>query len=372
VSARELWSNLTVFEQQTITLTLGGARDPGWDFSVADSGFLEMYHSDIAEIGGAPGILYAVEFPGQTESRYVSALDVAGSAWNEYGLLDIGVPSMMRLSDIIELDGRPAVCTCDVYLIGGRVNYLHALDADGSLWPEPFETQTTVSAPIIDFGGKPAMLYFNAHQATQLEFRVADDAAGAAWDTTSQMSPAQMQLIYELVMLEGRPAAVCFGGDKPIYRASDSSAQNWELTGIVPVPSNGDGQRARVSVLNDRLILAYVTGNGEDRHLEFAGALDPNGSSWNGPANLGFVASDFVFDLAPVDGRPAVVLQGPEYDLRLALAEDANGAAWAEPIVVSNYGSVGSAVSMDLVDGQPAIATFNRSTGDLEYYRRKP
>jgi len=52
-------------------------------------------------------------------------------------------------------------------------------------------------------------------------------------------------------------------------------------------------------------------------------------------------------------------------------ATNADGTAWGAPIVVDTIGSVGTYSALQIVNGNPAIAYYDGSNGDLKFVRAK-
>ncbi len=125
-----------------------------------------------------------------------------------------------------------------------------------------------------------------------------------------------------------------------------------------------------ISVINNQPAIAYY--DATKRRLMFARAQDSNGSSWG--TSLALDNLDGLGDvgkypsLADVNGYPAIsyfdVTNG---NLKFIRAINADGTAWAAPIVLDSGGIVGEYTSLAMVNGFPAIAYHDKTNLDLKY-----
>ena len=74
--------------------------------------------------------------------------------------------------------------------------------------------------------------------------------------------------------------------------------------------------------------------------------------------------------LAVVKGNPAIAYYDQTNgDLKYVRANNANGSSWGTPVTVDSGGVVGSLPSLGVVNGRPAISYYDSSNSDLKYVR---
>lgn len=107
-------------------------------------------------------------------------------------------------------------------------------------------------------------------------------------------------------------------------------------------------------------------------NLMFVRSADINGASWNMPVTVDFENNVGYFCvLKIVDGYPAIAYTDITYNtLYFIRALDSNGVAWGNPVVVINAPTYGaSSLSMEIVNGNPAIAYCDGGFLDAKYIR---
>ncbi|MGV3636403.1 MAG: T9SS type A sorting domain-containing protein, partial [Flavobacteriales bacterium] len=108
--------------------------------------------------------------------------------------------------------------------------------------------------------------------------------------------------------------------------------------------------------------------------LYYVRAANATGSSWTNHVlvdNGGNVGRDIT--VAVVDGVPAVAYQDVTTgDLKFVRASNATGMganAWNAPVIIDTHPALGKHVSQTIVDGHPALAYYDASNKDLRYLR---
>jgi hypothetical protein len=98
-----------------------------------------------------------------------------------------------------------------------------------------------------------------------------------------------------------------------------------------------------------------VDGSGSSNNLWFARAQDADGAAWNAPVLVTNPAGSNT-SLAVVDGMPAIAHSSNSFGwLKFTRATAADGSAWGTPIDIEFVGVSGRA-SLAVIAGQPAIA----------------
>ena len=126
------------------------------------------------------------------------------------------------------------------------------------------------------------------------------------------------------------------------------------------------GSYNSMALVNGHPAIVYAN----DWHQMFIRANDPLGASWGTPVQAVPAGGYHRAVLKVVDGHPAIAFYNHLGGvLGFALAEDANGTAWGEAVIVENTGDVGPYPSLEIVSGRPAISYYDVANGDLKYAR---
>jgi hypothetical protein len=98
--------------------------------------------------------------------------------------------------------------------------------------------------------------------------------------------------------------------------------------------------------------------------------------TWDKPLNIADPAVSTGGDVGKynsmlmVNGKPAIVTyNATNTSLLYYRATDSSGTTWANPITIDAGGSVGISASLELVNGNPAVAYYDSLRGDLLYVR---
>lgn len=175
-------------------------------------------------------------------------------------------------------------------------------------------------------------------------------------------------------IVNGRPASAHYddsNDDLQYSRANDAQGVSWAAP--VKVYATGNvGQHNSLAVVNGFPAIAFHdVGNSR---LLYVRATNANGTAWSAPVvvddppgatNVGQYTS-----LMVVNGNPAIAYYDVSNgDLKYVRATDANGTAWGTPQVLDATGNTGQYTSMEIVGGNPAISYYDVSNGDLRYIR---
>ncbi len=170
-----------------------------------------------------------------------------------------------------------------------------------------------------------------------------------------------------LLTVNGNPAIACRDGshNKVIYaRSTDASGTNWESPIYLDINGHASGS-VSMEIVNGNPAVSYYDPIAQ--HLKFVRADDASGTTWGAPVSVVDVTGNagLRFSMQVVNGNPAIA-----YDdqvggaLKYVCATDASGTSWGTPVIAAtpNPGSV----SLLVVNGNPAIAY---SSSGLKYVR---
>ncbi|MBS1510106.1 MAG: T9SS type A sorting domain-containing protein [Bacteroidetes bacterium] len=175
-------------------------------------------------------------------------------------------------------------------------------------------------------------------------------------------------------MVNGNPAVAYYDGTNKrlkFIRADENNGSSWTSAAVV-VSATGDvGKYASLLVVDGNPAIAYYDGLAGKLNLMYVRANDADGTSWGTPVvvestnDVGQYAS-----LAIVNGNPAIAYyDNTNGDLRYIRATNIDGTAWGTPVAVETINNVGWYASLAVVNGNPAIAFYDVTNGDLRYTR---
>ena len=259
--------------------------------------------------------------------------------------------------------GRPAIA-------GNRSNesdvtYVRAEDSEGVSWPEP------VSCAL--FGGGDARLALVGDLPALCQgtwFVRALDLAGEAWgsrETYATGSFSAANASPALCVVGDRPAISYYANGRLVYvRADDAEGQGWGISVVVDDQDSAVGGSRLLVVDGHPAIVYYYPTLGS---LKYVRALDAEGSAWGG-AHVLALAQGAPLGLILADNRPAILYQAQSgvFRLRCLIANDPAGASWSFPTQVANLGGREYVTSFALVDGGPAVSTFEGGGEDRELH----
>ncbi len=99
------------------------------------------------------------------------------------------------------------------------------------------------------------------------------------------------------------------------------------------------------------------------------------GQTWGAPVNMetingtgGMTGSHPSLEIA--NGNPAIAYHNyTHHNLMYMRANDASGSTWGSPQLIDETGFVGFYLSFAIINGKPAISYFDWDNGDLKYVR---
>lgn len=143
--------------------------------------------------------------------------------------------------------------------------------------------------------------------------------------------------------------------------------------GFAPRTIDADGivgSDTSLAVINGRPAIAYRDAANGD--LLYMRAFDASGAVWpESPVRIAGAVADVgrFASLADVNGRPAVAYyNGSTGDLEYVRSNDANGSSWPTPILVDGAADdVGRYASLEVISGVPAISYQVPNSGQIRY-----
>ncbi|MCC7477362.1 PKD domain-containing protein [bacterium] len=223
--------------------------------------------------------------------------------------------------------------------------------------------------------------YNNAGSFTAI-LRVTDEAGNQAVDTSAVNSQSDIATLDDegdtgrhpsMTIVNGYPAICYFDVSNQrlrYVRATDAAGTGWG-TPVTAGAGGGPGQFSSMTVINGRpAISTYLASNGD---LLYVRANDINGSTWPGGVTVdsgGVNDVGYNSSLSLVDGQPAIAYYDfTDGDLQYVRALDADGATWGSIQTLDSDGTTGSETCLTVISGAPAISYFDASENALRYIR---
>ena len=121
---------------------------------------------------------------------YLRTLDASGKEWLSSSIIRVDgefVSDVGLYASLAEVDGRPSVAYYNSSQ--GDLKFVRANDANGTSWPsaitvDGLSADVGLDASLAVIGGVPAIAYQSPNTG-EILYAWADDAAGAAWNTTA-------------------------------------------------------------------------------------------------------------------------------------------------------------------------------------------
>ena len=266
------------------------------------------------------------------------------------------------------IDDHPAVAFVDKSMRDLR--YMRALNENGTAWAEPVVIDNSSAQDTLQFlvvNGNPAVAYYYAKDRS-LRFARALDAHGSVWTAPvtavnpepkdDGSSPDAVGWYCRMTVVEGRPA-LCYYDDKlesiRYVRALDADGASWGQP-IDVLPDNTEVYPMEMDILGGRPTIFY------GKSLSYEGiflvnALDPEGSSWDGPQHIQATERATSVSVAFVDGNPAIAYFASQLTW-YQRALDAQGENWDDPMLVYDGIGYGTSPSLAVISGRPAISYY--------------
>lgn len=224
------------------------------------------------------------------------------------------------------------------------------------------------------FNGNPSILFRSS--STTLEYQRSDNNSGDSWPGSFVIYSGDSIEFESLANISGNPA-VCFKnnnlGSLEFLRSDDINGDSW--TGnVINVDIDTDSFYFNyLSEVNGNVAITFIDRN--TNQLKFVRSTDSLGTTWLSPV---IITTGILYTSQPhqkltikiVDGFPAISYTdfSGSAALKFVRALDANGDTWDSPITVVS-GNNGIMASMDIVNGNPAIAYLSSNLVRTYYVR---
>ncbi|MCB1187578.1 PKD domain-containing protein [bacterium] len=256
-------------------------------------------------------------------------------------------------------------------------------DVDGSI--VKYEWDTDGNGSFESDSGAFSQITFAALTAGPfvIQLRVTDNNGATAidsavlnvrgWNTTTPEVSANFTGIFtSLAVVNGRPAISYHdqgNRDLRYVQALDAEGSVWG-TPLTVDGAGFTGFYTSLAVVNGKPAIGYRDDTNDE--LRYVRATDTDGSAWGTPITLDNNVDSIVsaLSLAVVNGNPAISYQDlTNLDLRFVRATNANGSAWNAPITLDSVGDTGRDCSLAVVNGNPAVSYFDTTNTSLRFVR---
>ncbi len=339
-------------------VTVNAGTDGGW-------------YASMKIVNGNPAIAYLNR--ASWDLNYVRATNITGTTWSAPVTVDASFTTGSHCSLEI-VNGNPAISYYDE--TGLNLRYVRATNVSGTTWGTPISIETTgdigqyTSLKIIN--GNPAVSYYDVTN-TNLKYVRATDISGAAWGTPISFDAnGDVGQDISMQLVNGNPAFSYYdftNQDLKYVRATDATGSAWAAPLAIAV-TGAQGFHNSLKVVNGNPAIAYY--DNVSQGLRFVRASDASGTAWSAPISVDVSApgSGWYISLQIVNGYPAIsYYEATNDDLKYVRATNADGTAWGTPITVDATGITGLWTSMQIVNGNPAISYYDQDNLDLRYVR---
>lgn len=273
---------------------------------------------------------------------------------------------------------------------GNITDYEWDLDGDGTFNEAPeeasFRGTSTASYNYADPGIYPASVRVTDNDDLTDTASQAINVAVHGWYVVPIIAMGDRGKYCKLVVVDGKPA-VCYFSFFPnglfYVRALDDDGLSWsaEGSGSTNPPLHLDntpnsGYWNSMAIVDGNPAISYYQDDQDTGWpLKYIRATDPQGSAWGAPQELDDVGT-ITFpggytSMQIIEGNPAIAFfdaSGP--GSRFLRANDAQGSSWpASSVTISSGTNAGFYLSMAIVNGNPAVAYLDQGARDLKYAR---
>jgi len=371
-----------------VTVTAGGALT--WQTQTLDNTGDVGEYCSLALIDGNPAISYLDRTNGNL--KYMRAADSTGATWAIGSDTDVTTDADDDgyFTSLAVVDGNPAVSYYNS--TAGDLRYVRAVDTAGTDWTAAAVTVEAATVlettSLVVVAGRPAIAYDIV--GPEVYYEIAVDTQGADWSTAARKidGAAENGWSPSLALADGSPA-VAFqrttGGLNSLYyvRAGDATGTGpWQVPAELhaDAAAQGVGYYPSLAIVDGRPAVSYehwiAIGNADPYFTRSSTAGGDTGT-WDAPAPVSLDAAAAIdgggySSLVVIGGIPQVAFYNYSDDTLMHVrAQDATGSSWLQPEVVDdgNGGAndVGMYATMIAVGGQPAIAYYDTTSGDLKY-----
>jgi hypothetical protein len=345
-------------------------------------------HTSLEVVNGNPAISYHdLTNVNNGDLKYVRATNATGELstdWSTPITIDSSGDSGQYTSLAI-VNGNPMIAYYD--RSAGRLKFVHATNTTGVLladWSAPVTIKNPgvvgLFTSLAVVNGNPAISYYDFTNGN-LNYARATDDSGTAWDAPVSVDTAgDVGWYSSLAIVSGNPAISYLDltdGNLKYIRSTNTvgSSGSWPAFPVVIDSSGFVGLHTSLAVVFGNPAIAYQDAN--NGYLNYVRATNATGATlanWGTPVAIdtAAVVGEYA-SLAVVNGNPAVAYyDSTNGDLKYVRASSANPMSavdWFPPIAIDTVGDVGWYTSLAVVDGNPAISYWDRTNGDLKYVR---
>ncbi len=347
-----------------------------WETVIVDAAIGTGKYLSLQIVNGIPAISYYDEI--NKDLKFVRATDPTGSHWASPISLDV-TGDVGQYTSLQTFNSRAQISYYDE--TNGDLKYVRATLADASAWGTPVTVDATNNVgqytSLCAINGIPSIAYYDVTNG-DLKYAVSSDINGnPPWASGTLDANGNVGKYASLRQVNGH-AAISYYNDQTSFFGLRGSLQ-YITPGGSPVVIDGGsagidvGQYTSLQIVGGNPAISYLDNYG--RRLKYIRALDLAGSNWNTPPVIAANQGGFYSSLHVVNGKPAIAYHDQtNFDLKYVSATDANGSApWATPVTFDVIGSAGGDISLQIVDGYPAVAFSNSArdygTGSLLYVR---
>ncbi len=345
----------------------------------SSNGLTSFTSSSLQIVNGKPAISYQSFRSNQDLSgfnlNYVVASDASGASWqNPITIDNEGIVG--QYSSLQVVNGNPAISYYDQ--TKGELKYIRAVNPSGTIWMGPLsfslpaDFRSRPDQSLRSINGHPAISYY---ENGNLRYIRATDTSGAIWGTPVSVDLAgDVGVANSMQVVNGNPA-IAYSDNTNAYlkyvRASNANGAAWGVPIVIDSAAGFNNNTSNISlqVVNGYPALSYYA----NRKLMYMRAKDISGEVWTKPIILDSIAGGFVGyynSMEVVDGNPAIAyFDITNRDLKYICSKDSSGVIWETPIRLDSTGQVGHQPSLQVVNGNPAIAYWDASNSDLKYIR---
>jgi hypothetical protein len=346
------------------------ANGSGWGvpFTVDASAAIAGLYTSLQIVNGSPAIAYS---DNTTRTlNYVRALDADGSAW---GTPVIIVTSLSAYPSLQIVNGLPAISYFTFTI--GQTKYVQATDVNGAAWSTPVTADAAAYTGIYScmqvINGMPAIASFDQDNYN-LKYVRATNINGTAWGTPLSFDEVGTVGYYiSMQVVNGNPAMTYYdvsNGHLKFARANDAGGFTWASQKAPDVTGN-TGLYPSLQVVNGNPAIAYYNATTGD--LKFVRAINADGTGWGIPAtvdNGGTADVGYYARLQILNGFPAIAyFDNTNKAIKFIRATNADGTAWSTPITIAGTNTQVTQIAFQLVNGFPAIAYVDNTNTDLKY-----
>lgn len=304
--------------------------------------------------------------------KYIRANDNEGLSWADPVIIDVpGITG--EYTSLTEVNGKPAISYYDRTF--GNLRFVRANDSAGNSWDVPitidFIGDVGKFTSLKTVNGNPAIAYYDETNGN-LKYVRAIDSTGTSWNLPLSLdSNGDVGQYSSLQIINGNPAISYYdstNGNLKYIRAIDNIGNLWGSALNVDISGDAGRYTSLHVVKNNPAISYYINSSSEVKYVR---SNDINGSSWPSPISLeSWLTVGQYTSLEVVNGYPAVSYTlGNGMKLKYKRATDSTGVLWSPSLSFECAGASGASTSTKIIKGKPAVAFYDQTNQLLKYVR---